>query len=268
MPDQADALRAAALRAGPDVPLLPGIAITGGKGGVGKTCIAVNLALLLARHGSKPVLVDLDLGLANADVMLGVEPRATLADVLSGTHTVEGVVAPTSFGFGFVPAASGVESLTRLTQQDLHRLFLGIGRLAEHHRPIILDTPAGIGREVLAACRAARVVVVVLTPEPTALADAYAVIKLLEQQKPGKDIRIVVNQARSQQDAVAVFTRLRLTAQKHLGRDVELLGFLPRDDAVSDAVRRRRPLCTGPETPAVTALKGLAARLHGIDWTA
>lgn len=262
MPDQAASLRQTPA---PPLPRLPGFCVTGGKGGVGKTCVAVNLAILLAQ-AAKPLLVDLDLGLANADLVLGVDPAANLAEVVLGGRAIEEVVAESPYGVGLVPAASGVDALANLGQQDLHRLFLGLERLGRTRAPLILDTPAGIGREVIAACRAVRVVCVVLTPEPTALADAYALVKVLEQAEPGRDVRIIVNMARDQQDGLSAFARMRAVCQKHLGRSIELLGVIPRDDAVSMAVRRRKPIAGGTETPALTALKGIAAKLRGVGW--
>lgn len=263
MSDQAAGLRPTA---SPPLPRLPAIVVTGGKGGVGKTCVAVNLAILLARAGGRPLLIDFDLGLANADLVLGVDPQATLAEVIQAARPIESVVCESALGVGLVPAASGIEALANLGAQELHRLLAGLERLGRARAPLIIDTPAGIGREVITAARAGRVVCVVLTPEPTALADAYALVKVLEQAQPGQDVRVVVNMARDQQDGVAAFTRLRAVAQKHLGRDLELLGIIPRDDAVAMAVRRRKPIVTGTETPAVTALKGIANRLRGINW--
>jgi flagellar biosynthesis protein FlhG len=262
MSDQAASLRQTPA---PPLPRLPGFCVTGGKGGVGKTCVAVNLAILLAQ-AAKPLLVDLDLGLANADLVLGVDPTANLAEVLLAGRAIESVVAESPLGVGLVPAASGVDALANLGQLELHRLFLGLERLGKTRCPLILDTPAGIGREVITACRAVRVVCVVLTPEPTALADAYALVKLLEQAQPGCDVRIIVNMARDQQDGMSAFARMRAVCQKHLGRSIELLGVIPRDEAVGLAVRRRKPLAGGPETPALTALKGIAARLRGVSW--
>lgn len=263
MPDQAAGLRQTPA---PPLPRLPALVVTGGKGGVGKTCVAVNLAILLARTGANPLLCDFDLGLANADLVLGVDPQATLADVLLAGRPLESVIAESALGVGLVPAASGIEALANLGQQELHRILTGLERLGRTRRPLVIDTPAGIGREVVTAARAAKVVAVVLTPEPTALADAYALIKVVEQAEPGRDLRVVINMARDQQDGLTAFARLRAVAQKHLGRDLELLGIIPRDDAVAMAVRRRKPIVTGPDTPAVTALKGIAARLRGVSW--
>jgi flagellar biosynthesis protein FlhG len=263
MPDQASSLRA---NKPPPLPRLPGFCVTGGKGGVGKTCIAVNLAILLAQtaQSAKPLLVDLDLGLANADLILGVDPVGNLAEVVLAGRDIASVVCESPLGVGLVPAASGVETLANLGQQELHRLFVGLERLGRTRQPLILDTPAGIGREVITACRAARVTCVVLTPEPTSLADAYALIKVLEQAEPGRDVRVIVNMARDQQDGLTAFARLRAVAERHLGRQLELLGVVPRDEQVATAVRRRQPIGPGP---ALNALKGLAAKLRGIAWT-
>ncbi|MCS6970240.1 MAG: AAA family ATPase [Planctomycetota bacterium] len=252
--DQAAALR----RTVPPLPSLPGYAVTGGKGGIGKTCIAVNLALCLAQLGQRPLLVDLDLGLANADLVLGVDPALNLADAVLAGREVASVVCESAHGVGLVPAASGVQAMAQLSPAQLQRLFAGLALLARQRQPLILDTAAGIGTAVLAACRAARTVLVVLTPEPTALADAYALIKVLEQSEPGRDLRVIVNLARDLQDGLGAYARLKAVAERHLGRSLELLGVVPRDELVPAAVRRRRPLAPGP---ALEALRGIAAKL-------
>src|SRR4051812_39412991 len=172
--DQAKQLRALAAEKVAEAPALPAIAVTGGKGGVGKTCIAVNLSLTLAEIGCKPLLVDCDLGLANADVMLGLDPRTTLYEVMCENRPIEQAVVRDPRGFGFVPAASGREELTQLPARGMTRLIREIGRAAEGFDLIVLDTAAGIAREVSSMLIASRVVLVVVTPDPTALADAYA----------------------------------------------------------------------------------------------
>ncbi len=270
MSDQATTLRLAAARARSSTTVatgLPAIAVTGGKGGVGKTCIAVNLAALLAQAGLKPLLVDLDLGLANADILLGVSPQKTLADVLHGRAELAQAVTPTSYGFPVVPAASGRDELTRLPAGELSRLMARLGFLLHDYDLAIFDTAAGIGREVLTALRVARMVLVVVTPDPTSLADAYAVIKLVEAENPGKDVRVVVNNANSRDEAHATFIRLSGVARKHLGRELVFLGDIPADPALAVAIRKRRLLASSPtESPALVALRGLANRLKGERW--
>jgi flagellar biosynthesis protein FlhG len=248
-------------------PLLPALAVTGGKGGVGKTCVAVNLAVALARLGLRPLLIDADLGLANADILLGVDPARTLHDHFAGGVALSEVVTRTPWGIDFVPAASGHEELAALDDTRLAALTAGLARLGSAYDLLVIDTPAGIGREVMASLRASRVVLAVVTPDPTSITDAYALIKVLESQRPGKDVRILVNQARNLAEAQAVFAKLRGVAVKHLGRELAFAGELPRDPQVAEAVRRRRPFTAGQvDCPAASALRALALRLKGERW--
>lgn len=269
-PDQARGLRKLVRHAMSDpasTPSLKAIAVTGGKGGVGKTCVAVNLAVMLARLGLRPLLADLDLGLANADLLLDARPERTLSDVLLRHEPLASVLCPTRYGIDFVPAASGHDELTRLGAGEINRLLAGLGELSAGHDLLVLDTAAGIGNEVLATCAASRVVLVLVTPDPTALTDAYALIKLLEGARPGKDIRVLVNQAANLGEAQAVYQRLRTVALRHLGRDLTFLGDLPSDPLVAAAVRRRRPFAAATEEgPAGKALRSLAQRLKGESW--
>ncbi len=272
MSDQARDLRAASsAAAGTSTaavtwPTLPTLAITGGKGGVGKTCIAVNLAIALAKLGKRPLLVDLDLGLANADVLLGVNPQRTLYDVVFGGIALAEVVV-SAHGVAFVPAASGHDELTRLSQEQLSRLFASLGELARGYDLLILDTAAGIGREVTAAVRSARTTLVTLTPDPTSMTDAYALIKVLDAQQPGLDLRVVTNMALGANEGLAAYVRLRTVAKTYLKRELPLAGQVPRDAAVAEAVRRRKPLLTGRNDGlAAQGIRALAQKLAGERW--
>ena len=197
--DQAKQLRAMAAAQPPEpATRLPAIAVTGGKGGVGKSCIAVNLSIALAEIGLSPLLVDVDLGLANADVMLGINSQATLYEVLFEGKSLKQAVVAGPKGMSFLPAASGRDELTRLQPRQFQSLLRELARAAADHDLVVFDTAAGIGREVATFLGASRVILVVVTPEPTSLTDAYALIKVVERDHPGKDIRVLVNQATNQ----------------------------------------------------------------------
>ena len=248
---------------------LPAIAITGGKGGVGKTCIAVNLAVVLAKLGLKPLLVDLDLGLANADVLLGVTPEHTLADVVLGGQSVASIITPTPFGFGFLPAASGIDELSTATQTQLHTLFAGLMVLAKNYDLLVIDTPAGIGREVMTALRSSRIVAVVVTPDPTSLTDAYATIKVLVGQQKRQNIRLIVNQTSRPGDGRAITVQLQQVVDRFVpgepGKPIKLvhLGDIPVDTSVRQAVMRRQLLMqVTPGCPAGLALVQLAGKIE------
>jgi flagellar biosynthesis protein FlhG len=260
--DQAHNLRRAITRPATETgDVLPAIAITGGKGGVGKTCLAVNLALMLTKLGRKALLVDCDLSLANADVLLGLNPSLTLFDVLCANRKLTDAIVHHESGLGFIPAASGRDELTRLSDAKLESLLKQLASKTNAYQPIIFDTPAGIGNEVMCMLRAAQTVVTVVTPDPTSLTDAYALIKLLEQSKPGHDIRVVINMAQHQDEAMQTYARLQKVVTTYLHRDIPLLGILPRDQRVADAVRQRKPFALGPEGQAVLALRTMAMRL-------
>jgi flagellar biosynthesis protein FlhG len=260
--DQAHNLRRALTRTATETgESVPAIAITGGKGGVGKTCLAVNLALMLTKLGRKSLLVDCDLSLANADVLLGLNPALTLYDVLFANRKISDAIVHHESGMGFIPAASGRDELTRMSDAKIDSLLKQLAGTSSTYQPIIFDTPAGIGREVMCMLRAAQTVVTVVTPDPTSLTDAYALIKLLEQSKPGHDIRVVINMAQNQDEAMQTFARLQKVVTTYLHREIPLLGILPRDQRIADAVRQRKPFALGPEGQALLALRTIAMRL-------
>lgn len=245
---------------------LPAIAVCGGKGGVGKTCVAVNLGVLLAKQQRQTLLVDCDLGLANADILLGLNPERTLADVLIGSTPIGSAICKHASGLALLPAASGRDDLTRMRQDQFDRLLDELGRVCQGYDLAILDLPAGIQREVLQLMIHAQLVLVVITPDPTSLTDAYAQIKLLEQQCPGHDIRVLVNQASHHDEGVACFNRLRKVVQSYLGRDLAFIGQLPQDRHVRDAIRARQPFASRRDLAITQALSGVAMRLKGEDF--
>jgi flagellar biosynthesis protein FlhG len=237
------------------------IAVTSGKGGVGKTSLAVNLGVAAAALRKRVVLIDLDLGLANADVILGATPRATLAHVLAGTSdAADALVA--AHGIHLLAGASGIERFANLDPAGRERLRECLERLHRRADLILIDTGAGISRNVIEFAAAADEAIVVTTPEPTALVDAYATIKMLGREAHAPRIRLVVNQALDREEAHRISTGVVEVARRFLKVGVERLGYVVKDDAVSRSVRVRGPVVVcEPRSSAAACIRNLSARL-------
>lgn len=239
------------------------IAITSGKGGVGKTNVAVNLAIQLASAGKNVVLLDADLGLANADVLCNIDLPANLSHVISRRKDLSDVLVKAPGGFSLIGGASGLARMADLTDADRQRIVNAMGELEASNDVILIDTGAGISPNVLAFTRAADHVLVVTTPEPTAITDAYAVIKVISRDNADRRVSLLVNQARNSAEARVVHERISKVAKQFLS--VRLLdgGFIPVDEQVSAAVRKRTPfMLSAPRCPASTAISQLAMRLE------
>lgn len=239
--DQAERLRALARRARPAATT---VAILSGKGGVGKTNVAVNLSVYLAGTGLRVALVDLDLGLANADLLLNVHPRYTLAHVVGGVRALEDICVPGPAGMRLVPGASGLHALASLSGLDRDRLLAQLHNLEASTDIIVLDCAAGVSPNVIGFALAADRVIVVTTPEPTAMADAYATVKALQRERCAARVELLVNMAQSRGEAQRVFERVQSVARKFLNYPVADGGYLLHDTAVEQAVRRREPFVT------------------------
>ena len=238
------------------------IAIASGKGGVGKSHVAANVAYCIARADRRTLLVDADLGMANLDLLLGLTPGRNLGHVVTGQVDLGATLMEGPGGMLFLPGASGLAKAADLPEADRVRLMEQLLCLEESAELIIIDTGAGISRNVLGFASAADEVLVVTTPEPTAMTDAYALIKVLHGEGyPGR-IAVVVNQASDRAEGRSVFTRLAKTTAKFLGRTVYDLGFLPYDAQVGLAVRARRPVVAcQPAAKISRAIVELSARL-------
>lgn len=236
------------------------IAVTGGKGGVGKTSVAVNLAAGLAAAGRSAVLLDGDLGLANVDVLLGLAPRYTLAHVLSGERTLDEILVTAKQGFQIVPAASGAADLAALSSEGHLGLVQAFSGLATRLDVLIIDTAAGIAPGVLQFSQAAQHVLVVVTDEPTSLTDAYALIKVLSRDHGVSRFRVVANMSRLSGQGQAIFRKLERVTSRFLDVVLEYMGEIPDDEYMRRAIRAQRPVVDAyPSSPSGRALKKLAA---------
>lgn len=239
------------------------IAVTSGKGGVGKSNIAVNLAIQFAAAGRNVVLLDADLGLANADVLCNVDLPYNLSHVIARKKELNEVMVKVPGGFQLIGGASGLARMADLSDDDRQRLIDSLAELERTTDIILIDTGAGISPNVLQFTRAADHVMVVTTTEPTAITDAYAVIKVISRDDAPRRISLLVNQARSQAEAEVVQDRIAKVAKQFLNVSVLDAGYVPADEQVSLAVRRRTPfLVTHPRTPAAIAVGRLAMRLE------
>jgi flagellar biosynthesis protein FlhG len=237
------------------------IAVTGGKGGVGKTTVSVNLAAALATRGKEVLLLDGDLGLANCDVFLGLTPRLTLADVIAGSCTLEEAIVEAPQGFRVVPSASGITQLAELDTMTHLGLVRAFGDLSARLDFLVVDTAAGISGSVLQFSQAAQQVLIVICDEPASLTDAYALIKILSRDHGVRQFRVLANQSRGRGLGQALFQRFERVASRFLSVDLDYVGEIPEDPFLRRSIREQRPVVTGyPSCPAAMALKTLALR--------
>lgn len=237
------------------------IAVTGGKGGVGKTNISVNLAAALAQAGRRVMLLDGDLGLANVDVFLGLSPRYTLAQVLAGERTLDEVLIEAPQGFNVVPAASGLARLANLDAAAHLGLVQAFSSLAARLDALIIDTAAGIAHGVTQFSQAAQHVLVVICDEPASLTDAYALVKVLSKQHGVTRFRVVANMIRTPGAGRELFRRFERVTGQFLEVVLDYAGEIPEDEHVRRSIRGQRPVIEAyPGSPAARAFKNLAAR--------
>jgi flagellar biosynthesis protein FlhG len=239
------------------------IAITSGKGGVGKSNVAVNLAIKLTMAGKNVVLLDADLGLANADVLCNVDLPFNLSHVIARKKELREVLFKAPGGFRMIGGASGLAKMADLTDADRQRLVDALVELEQSCDIILIDTGAGISPNVLAFTRAADQVLVVTTPEPTAITDAYAVIKVVTRDGLSRPVSLLVNQAQSVHEGRVVHERIAKVAKQFLGVNVLSAGHVMADTAVSNAVRQRTPfVIASPRSAASQCITQLAMRLE------
>lgn len=235
------------------------IAVTSGKGGVGKTNVSVNLAVALAQRKKQVLLMDADLGLANVDVLLGLNPAHNLSHVLNGERSLEQIILPGPAGLRIVPAASGIQNMAQLNTMQIAGLVHAFSELSGHLDVLIIDTAAGISDNVISFTRAAQEIVVVVCDEPSSITDAYALIKLLSREHGRQHFRILASMTRAPHEGRELFMKLVRASDRFLDVVLDYMGAVPLDDDLRKAVQRQRAAVEMfPRSRAALAFKEMA----------
>jgi len=238
------------------------ITVTSGKGGVGKTSLVANLAVCFAKAGRRVIILDADLGLANIDVVFGIRPRHNLTDVINGSLNLEQILMPGPHGIQIIAGGSGISELAHLKPDAAQRLFDQMKFLEDKADYLLIDTGAGINQNVISFCLAADQIIVITTPEPTALADAYGIIKIISQNRSEAVVSVIVNRVENEQEALFIQDRLESVAKEFLKFSIRKMGFIPQDRNMYLAVRQQTPLLLfSPMSPAAISIRELVAKV-------
>lgn len=239
------------------------IAISSGKGGVGKSSIAVNVALSLAKSGSKVCLFDADTGLANVNILLGIRPQYSLEHVLYGSKSIDEVMIDTSYGLKVIPGANGISECVELHPRQQLRLTRELVRIEKEFDYFLIDTAAGIASTTLDFISAAQTTLLVITPEPTSLTDAFSLVKLLKRRQGNHHFLVVVNMCANANEAREIFLRFSTAVEKYIGIEISFLSFIQRDESVRAAVSLQSPVALFPDSdPSSRAFTRLANSLQ------
>lgn len=238
------------------------IAVTGGKGGVGKSNVSINLGIALAEMQRRVVVLDADLGLANLDVLLGITSHHNISDVLAGECSLKDILVEGPGGIRIVPASSGTQRMTNLSQQEHAGLISAFSELGDELDVLIVDTAAGISESVISFLRASQEILLVVCDEPTSITDTYALIKLMNRDYDTHRFRVLTNMAKSDQDGKAVYEKLYRVTERFLDVALQYVGNIPLDDAVKKAVQRQKAVMDAyPRARASHAFRQLARKV-------
>lgn len=242
------------------------ITVTSGKGGVGKTSVVINLAIALALLGKRVVIMDADLGLANVDVIIGLVPVNTLHDVIRGKKTLTEIIITGPEGVKIIPGASGLEELANLTGAQRERMIESLLSLEDMADILLIDTGAGLSQSVLSFVSAADELIVVTTSEPTAITDAYGIIKVVAKNGLHRKAKLIVNQVKNSAEGKEIAERFAQVSKKFLDLELQYLGEICSDQHVVSAVKQQQPFITlYPRAKAAQNVRAIAARLMDLS---
>lgn len=238
------------------------IAVSGGKGGVGKTNVSLNTSIALAQQGKRVLVLDADLGLANVDVMLGLRVKRNLSHVLSGECELDDIIIEGPAGINIIPATSGTQSMVDLTPSEHAGLIRAFSDMNTKFDILIVDTAAGISDMVLSFARAAQDVLLVVCDEPTSITDCYALMKLLSRDHDVFKFKVVANMVRSPKEGQQLFAKLSKVSERFLDVALELVAVVPFDENIRKSVRKQQAIVEAfPDSPAAKAFKLLAGKI-------
>ncbi|MAL98562.1 MinD/ParA family protein [Hydrocarboniclastica marina] len=238
------------------------IAVSGGKGGVGKSNVSVNLAISLAEMGRRVVVMDADLGLANLDVLLGLTTNRTLEDVLEGHCSLRDVMVPGPAGIRIVPASSGTQRMTQLSNLEHAGVINAFSELGDDIDVLIVDTAAGISESVVSFLRASQEILLVVCDEPTSITDCYALIKLMNRDYGTHRFRVLANMVRTPQEGKVLYDKLARVTERFLDVALQYVGSLPLDEAVRKAVQKQKAFVdVYPRAKASQAMRSIAQKV-------
>lgn len=248
------------------------IAVTSGKGGVGKTSIAVNLALQFRQQGKRVVLLDADFGLANVEIMLGIRPQYNLADLIFNNKSIEEIITKGPLDIGFISGGSGVQDLVNLEKNQLKNLIVKFVQLDNLYDVIIIDTGAGISDSVIEFVLSSPEVILVVTPEPTSITDAYSLLKAVNRKKDfdrsNKAIKVITNRVKNLQEGEEIFEKINIVVSKFLNIQLQYIGFIPHDRRISEAVIEQKPICMSePNSEPALHIRNISNQLLDINLT-
>lgn len=241
------------------------LSVSSGKGGVGKTAVVANIGLSLARSGHKVLILDADLGLANIDVVFGLTPRYNLNHFFSGEIDLDSLIVKGPYDVSILPAGSGLQSFIQLDSDQKLKLLDGLDSLTDHFDFLLVDTEAGISENVTYFNTAAQEILLVTTPDPTAITDVYALMKLLSTRYHEKHFNLIVNMVRGEDEALDVYRKLSIVANRYLDISIDYFGSIPFDQQMADAIRKQQPfLELYANSPAAKAFVDLSERVATI----